>query len=167
MWPWISGPTTRPFETAFRGSSTSAWRRRRRAGLFRQLSTDPGLPDFYWCVIPKREKCSKWTQNFPDHHKIHQRFPINQGLPKFNKIRIFGLKKSGNPALISPLFQSLPVHTKTVWNILVYITDSTNLGLGRVLRMFLSNLFLENCLKGNDAYLLTRHLLQNLFSLRI
>jgi hypothetical protein len=32
----------------------------------------PGLPDYYWSMIPKPEKCTKWTQNVPHGHKISQ-----------------------------------------------------------------------------------------------
>jgi hypothetical protein len=32
----------------------------------------PGMPDFSWCMIPKLEKCTKWTQNVPNGHKISQ-----------------------------------------------------------------------------------------------
>jgi hypothetical protein len=31
-----------------------------------------GLPDFSWYVIPKPEKCTKWTQNVPNGHKFSQ-----------------------------------------------------------------------------------------------
>jgi hypothetical protein len=32
----------------------------------------PGLPDFSWYMIPKREKCTKLTQNVPNGNKIYQ-----------------------------------------------------------------------------------------------
>jgi hypothetical protein len=31
-----------------------------------------GLPDFSWYMIPKPEKCTKWTHNVPNVHKISQ-----------------------------------------------------------------------------------------------
>jgi hypothetical protein len=32
-----------------------------------------GLPDFSWHMIPKLEKCTKWTQIVPNGHKISQK----------------------------------------------------------------------------------------------
>jgi hypothetical protein len=31
-----------------------------------------GLPDFSGCMIPKPKKCTKWTQNVPNEHKMYQ-----------------------------------------------------------------------------------------------
>jgi hypothetical protein len=34
--------------------------------------TGPGLPDFSWYNIPKREKYTKGPKNIPNGHKIYQ-----------------------------------------------------------------------------------------------
>jgi hypothetical protein len=53
--------------------------RRLKCCRFRQLGGDqrhgcrsspPGLPDFSWCKIPKREKYTKLPQTIPNVHKI-------------------------------------------------------------------------------------------------
>jgi hypothetical protein len=71
----------------------------------------PGLPDFSWYNIPKREETyhkiyipngHKIYQIRPNGHKMYQHLPL-QDPPKFTQIGIFGLKicmPSGNPGRV-------------------------------------------------------------------
>jgi hypothetical protein len=40
-----------------------------------------GLPDFSGYIIPKPEKCAKWTQNVPKGHEISQMSSIYSKWP--------------------------------------------------------------------------------------
>jgi hypothetical protein len=88
----------------------------------------PGLPDFSWCMRPKLEKCTKWTQNAPNGHqisikyskgpyKIYQHFPIS-GPENFSQIGIFGLK-ANHLATLPPsdlvLFEILTTEGNRPW----------------------------------------------------
>jgi hypothetical protein len=84
----------------------------------RRIGCSPGLPDFSWNKIPKREnipnydeeyqmsiKYHKRPKNGPSVHKIYQHLPL-QDPPKFTRLWSFGLKTNHLATLMQSKAQS-------------------------------------------------------------
>jgi hypothetical protein len=80
------------------------------------LQSNPGLPDFSWYKIPKREKIYQISTNCPQNitkdrkmdqsvHKIYQHLPL-QDPPKFTQIGIFGMKICHLATVVEPLVRA-------------------------------------------------------------